>query len=71
MLEDKRSDNELSQKIKKIPVQNYQLNIFDGIGQDLKEIRERLYAVDINTLTPVEALLKLNELKDIVKDYSN
>lgn len=71
LLEDKRSDNELSQKIKKMPAQNYQLNIFDGIGQDLKEIKERLYAVDINTLTPVEALLKLNELKDIVKDYSN
>lgn len=43
-----------------------QLNIFDGLTEDLKRVREILHATDINTLTPVEALMKLNELKSIV-----
>lgn len=71
VLESNRADKGLDTIIKSIPVQNYQLNIFDGIGQDLKDVRDKLFTVDINTLTPVEALLKLNELKEIVKNYSN
>lgn len=71
MLEDSRTENGAASRVQKIPTQNYQLNIFDGIGQDLRDIREKLYTVDINTLTPVEALLKLNELKEIVKNYQN
>jgi len=69
LLEEKHADNPTSERIKKIPVQNFQLNIFDGLGDDLRKVRENLFAVDINTLTPVEALLKLNELKEIVKVY--
>lgn len=71
VLESNRADDPTSASLKKMPVQNYQLNIFDGIGQDLQDVRERLFAVDINTLTPVEALMKLNELKEIVKNYNN
>lgn len=69
MLEEKHADNSPAERVKKIPVQNFQLNIFDGLGDDLRRIQTQLYAVDINTLTPVEALMKLNELKDIVKEY--
>ena len=29
----------------------------------LQELRETLQRLDVNTLTPIEALLKLNELK--------
>lgn len=58
-----------SDKVKQIPMQSVQLNIFDGIGEDLKMVKAILFATDINTLTPVEALLKLNELKDIIKGY--
>ncbi|WP_118974642.1 DNA mismatch repair protein MutS [Taibaiella koreensis] len=69
VLEEKHADNAPVEKIKKMPVQNFQLNIFDGLGEDLRRIQTQLFTVDINTLTPVEALLKLNELKDIVKVY--
>lgn len=68
-LEEKNKDNDLQQKVKKIPSQTYQLNIFEGLADDLSQIKEKLFAVDINRLTPVEALLKLNELKEIVKNY--
>jgi DNA mismatch repair protein MutS len=69
VLEEKHADNNPTEKMKKMPIQNFQLNIFEGIGDDLTKVKEQLFAVDINTLTPVEALLKLNELKDIVKNY--
>lgn len=69
VLEEKHADNTPTERVKKIPVQNFQLNIFDGLSDDLRNIQTKLYAVDINTLTPVEALMKLNELKDIVKSY--
>ncbi len=69
VLEEKHADNKPSDRMKKMPVQNFQLNIFDGLGEDLRRIQTQLFTVDINTLTPVEALLKLNELKDIVKVY--
>jgi DNA mismatch repair protein MutS len=40
-----------------------QLNIFSLDDPLLEEIREDILGLDINTLTPVEALMKLNELK--------
>jgi DNA mismatch repair protein MutS len=46
-----------------------QLNIFDGLSEDLRRIQQLLDETDINTLTPVEALMKLNEMKMIVKAY--
>jgi DNA mismatch repair protein MutS len=60
-----------SRKIKHIPpTPSFQLNIFDGVTDDLRKIQEILEETDINTLTPVEALLRLNELKGIVKQYN-
>jgi len=69
LLEEKNADNTPTDKMKRMPVQNFQLNIFDGIGEDLRKVQSQLLAVDINTLSPVEALMKLNELKEIVKGY--
>ena len=69
VLEEKNKDNNPVHKMKQLSVQNFQLNIFDGLSEDLKQIQQILHAVDINTLTPVEALMKLNELKEITKNY--
>jgi DNA mismatch repair protein MutS len=41
-----------------------QLSIFDAHSMTFEEIRALLNAVDINRLTPVEALLKLQEIKN-------
>ncbi len=60
------------QQVKKIqPQANYQLNIFDGLTEDMRRLQQILQETDINTLTPVEALLKLNELKSIVQQYNS
>jgi DNA mismatch repair protein MutS len=65
-LEEKNVSDKLTTNIKKISTQQFQLNIFDGLAEDLKRIRELLDATEINTLTPVEALMKLNEMKSIL-----
>ena len=65
LLEEKNIHERLSGTLKKIPTQNFQLNIFDGMADDLKQIKRVLEGVDINSLTPVEALMKLNELKQL------
>lgn len=44
-----------------------QLNIFNIDDPLLEEIREDLLGLDINTLTPIEALMKLNELKRLLQ----
>jgi DNA mismatch repair protein MutS len=47
--------------------QQMQLNIFNLDDPLLEEIREDIMNLDINTLTPIEALMKLNELKRILQ----
>ncbi|WP_333599370.1 DNA mismatch repair protein MutS [Flavobacterium sp.] len=44
-----------------------QLNIFNLDDPLLEEIREDILSLDINTLTPVEALMKLNEIKRMLQ----
>jgi DNA mismatch repair protein MutS len=44
---------------------NMQLSFFQLNDPVLENIREELVSIDINTLTPVEALLKLHEIKKL------
>ncbi len=67
VLEEKNKNSALHTNLQKIPTQNFQLNIFDGLADDLKQIKNILEGVEINMLTPVEALMKLNELKNVIK----
>lgn len=69
-LEDKHGSAKTTERVKQIKqAQHFQLNIFDGLSDDLRRIQQILETTDINTLTPVEALMKLNELKNVVKGY--
>jgi len=45
---------------------NMQLSFFQLDDPVLMQIKEEIEAIDINTLTPVEALMKLNEIKKYV-----
>jgi DNA mismatch repair protein MutS len=46
--------------------ENMQLSFFQLNDPVLEQIREELISIDINTLTPVEALMKLNEIKKLI-----
>ncbi|MBV9961218.1 MAG: DNA mismatch repair protein MutS, partial [Parafilimonas sp.] len=53
--------------IKKIASHQLQLSIFDEHSATFASIRELLENTDINRLTPVEALMRLNEIKNLLK----
>jgi DNA mismatch repair protein MutS len=57
----------LDQKIKSLTTPKMQLSIFDAHSETFDEIRKLLEGMDINRLTPVEALLKLQEIKSKLK----
>jgi DNA mismatch repair protein MutS len=59
---DKISKNADS-RIKDIPKNNYQLKIFEAADPKFEKIKSILEKLDINTISPVEALLKLNEIQ--------
>lgn len=61
------SDQHLAQNIKKLSTPQMQLSIFDAHSQTFDEMRKMLTEMDINRLTPVEALMKLNEIKGMLK----
>ena len=44
--------------------QQFQLSFFDLADGDQKQIMEELAKMNVNSLTPIEALMKLNEWKD-------
>ncbi|SEJ15398.1 DNA mismatch repair protein MutS [Cyclobacterium xiamenense] len=52
--------------IRDMPKNNYQLSLFE-MDPKFKEAKELLDALDINTISPVEALLKLNEVKKMLE----
>ena len=66
-LEEKNVDGSKTEIVKQLSTPKVQLSIFDAHSITFDEIRKLLEAVDINRLTPVEALLKLQEIKGKVK----
>lgn len=61
-LEKSHSSEELTDKLKTTQ-QDMQLSFFNLDDPLLEEIKEEILGTDIDTLTPVEALMKLNEIK--------
>ena len=53
----------IKDKLKEVALPKMQLSIFDAHSATFDEIRQLLENTDINRLTPVEALLKLQEIK--------
>jgi DNA mismatch repair protein MutS len=56
------------EKLKQMQQTEYQLNLFSINDPKLKEITDQLAEIDTNTLTPIEALLKLNEIKKLLNE---
>jgi len=58
---------DISHKIKSLTTAQVQLSIYDTYSQVFDDIRKNIEKIDINRLTPVEALMKLNEIKGMLK----
>ena len=65
-LEDSRSQDQNTESIKRVTEENLQLSFFQLDDPALESIREELTQIDINTLTPIEALMKLNKIKNMI-----
>lgn len=61
-LEKSHSNEELTDKVKSLK-NDMQLSFFNLDDPLLEEIKDEILHTDIDTLTPVEALMKLNEIK--------
>jgi DNA mismatch repair protein MutS len=59
-----KSKMSIKEKMKEIASPQFQLSIFDAHSETFEDIRKLLTDIDINRLTPVEALLKLQEIKN-------
>ncbi|GGD68985.1 DNA mismatch repair protein MutS [Maribacter cobaltidurans] len=64
-LEKSHSSEELTEKMASTP-DEMQLSFFNLDDPLLEEIKEEILHLDIDTLTPVEALMKLNEIKRLL-----
>nr|WP_144782926.1 DNA mismatch repair protein MutS [Dokdonia sp. Hel_I_63] len=62
-LEKSHGSEELTGTLKKVGEEEMQLSFFNLDDPLLEEIKEEILHIDIDTLTPVEALMKLNEIK--------
>ena len=65
-LENSRSQDQNTESIKRVTEENLQLSFFQLDDPALENIREELTQIDINTLTPIEALMKLNKIKNMI-----
>ncbi len=65
---DRTEGQSIKDSIKKVQNQAYQLQMFAIDDPVLVKIRDSLNNLDVNLLTPVEALLKLDEIQRLIKN---
>ncbi len=65
-LEKEKHKNEPNKKFDALPKATAQMALFEA-DPKMKEVQEMLGKIDINTISPVEALLKLNEVLNVLK----
>jgi len=62
-LEKSHASEEIQEKLKSASQNDMQLSFFNLDDPLLEEIKEEILSTNIETLTPIEALMKLNEIK--------
>lgn len=65
VLEGNRTQKE-NKKVKKLTEENIQLSFFQLDDPVLEAIRDELEKIDINILTPIEAMMKLHAIKNMI-----
>ena len=70
-LEQSHSMEDSGEILKKSAEEEMQLSFFNMDDPLLEDIKEELLGLDIDTLTPVEALMKLNEIKRMLGKHQN
>lgn len=66
-LEKDQLNNQHEDRLKEVPKSTLQMSLFEAADPAWDSIKKILLQTDVNIISPVEALLKLNELKQLVK----
>lgn len=54
-------------KLNQMP-ENYQLSIFETVDPQAGKLKEMIAELDLNSMTPIECMLKLSELKNLIEE---
>ena len=65
-LEKEKLTDSDKKKLEEMPVQQVQMNLFESDSR-FEKVKDTIRNIDINATSPVEALLKLSELKDTLR----
>ncbi len=65
-LEKDKINDHATEKLQKMPKEEFQLSLFEADPKFMR-VKELIDTLDVNATSPIEALLKLNEIKDILK----
>jgi len=65
-LEKDKINDHATEKLQKMPKEEFQLSLFEADPKFMR-VKELIDKLDVNATSPIEALLKLNEIKDILK----
>lgn len=63
----KRAGSRKTKHLDEVPIDGIQMSIFQLDDPVLSQIREMLLAVNLNNLTPLEAMNKLNEIQGVLR----
>jgi len=63
----RQQHNDVKSTVKKLPAQNFQLSFFDVSDPKMKRLAEEIENIEVNVMTPVEAIMKLHELKKLLE----
>ena len=66
-LESKRVNTDIKETMKGMQAKNFQMTMFDMSDPKLKDVAAAIDKLEINALTPIEALMKLHELKKMLE----
>ena len=64
----KQLQSSRNHKVEKTLDKKMQLSFFDIQDPVLQKVRDVLIGIDVDSLTPIEALMKLNEIKKTISD---
>ena len=70
-LEKKHIDSDsdqINENLRQLDAEAYQLNIFETVDETAGRLKEELLDVDLNTMTPIECMLKLKTLISILEE---
>ena len=65
---DSTSKSEVRNNAKNIVANNFQLSMFETIDPLAGQLKQSIKLLDLNTMTPIECMIKLHELKKLVDE---